>query len=133
MPQDPLIHMRRRDPLVDTRLAPPATFKCNFHCHILLEQLSIGTLENRRQLYNLVFIYNIINNKTVNTEVVNKIKIIVPNIRLRNRHSSRYFDIPRCTPTYRDSTLISAMQTFNEFSRELDLDMRMKTYRVNKS
>uniref|UniRef100_A0A8D8TRT4 Uncharacterized protein n=1 Tax=Cacopsylla melanoneura TaxID=428564 RepID=A0A8D8TRT4_9HEMI len=70
-----------------------------------------------------------INNKTVNTEVVNKIKIIVPNIRLRNRHSSRYFDIPRCTPTYRDSTLISAMQTFNEFSRELDLDMRMENYR----
>uniref|UniRef100_A0A8D8TYS7 Uncharacterized protein n=1 Tax=Cacopsylla melanoneura TaxID=428564 RepID=A0A8D8TYS7_9HEMI len=96
---------------------------------MLLGQLVLGTLDDRRTLYTLMFIYNIINSHIQCPGIIEKINFRVPNNRLRQRNNASYFMIPKCSPIYRDSTLISALNTYNKFACHLDLSMETNMYR----
>ncbi|KAI5692163.1 hypothetical protein M8J77_010439 [Diaphorina citri] len=88
----------------------------------LAENLDLESLKSRREYNYLMLLYNIMNNKIDIPSAMDYISIRVPIIGLRQREDPLFFSPGEAhqSPTYRDSTLPTAMALFNKHNSALD-------------
>jgi hypothetical protein len=93
--------------------------KWNYRYHTKLVYFNIRTLESRRNIYDLIWLYKCLNNHIDNSKIFENISIRVPSFNSRNID---LFSYPRSNSIYHAaSPYIRVAKLFNDTCTELDI------------
>ncbi|KAI5755978.1 hypothetical protein M8J77_021154 [Diaphorina citri] len=94
----------------------------------LCDSLQLMSLENRRILFYLVFIYKTFNNLINVPDLRRRLQQYEPAVNLRQRNI--FFDIPLITSSLHKKTpIVKAMEIYNRYHPNLSLEISMDQYR----
>lgn len=98
------------------------TYPENIAYSLLLEQLNMKTLQERRNNQGVLFIFKLLKNLIDSPELLSKINIRVPDIKLRINENKKILSIPKNRLT---TPLEIAMSNFNNMYNNLDISMNI--------